>query len=123
MPLGFIEIPDWFPFENQGASLAVAYLDGTGRIDLVVLMVDNPPGQNQGFYRVGKNLDTNGNVTGNWGPWMAIPDWFPFENQGAGVAVAALEPGQRPDLIVFMIDNPPGRNQGYYRVGSHLDAD
>jgi hypothetical protein len=122
MASGFITIPDWFSFENQGAGVALADLAGGGARDLIVLMIDNPPGQNRGLYRVGKNLAADGTATGGWTPWMEIPDWFSFENQGVDVAVADLDGDGRPELIVFMIDNPQGRNQGYYRVGRKLDA-
>jgi len=57
MATGFLNIPDWFSWENQGASIAVAQLTSARPRDLVVMMVDNPPGQNQGLYRVGKHLD------------------------------------------------------------------
>jgi hypothetical protein len=121
MPNGFIPIPDWFSFENQGAGIAVADLGATGQQDLIVLMVDNPPGQNRGVYRVGKALDGDGNVTGGWTPWIDVPDWFSFENQGASVAVSAIA-GQ-PALVVFMVDNSVEQNRGVYRIGSNLDAD
>lgn len=119
----WIEIPDWFSFENQGAGVALADLDGDGRPELVVFMIDNPEGKNQGYYRIGKTLDADGNVTGGWGPWIAVPDWFPFENQHGSIALSDLDGDGRPELIVFMIDNPVGKNQGYYRVGKKLDAD
>src|SRR3954447_15623928 len=122
MPNGFIPIPDWFSFENQGAGVALADLSGGGPHDLVVLMVDNPPGVNRGLYRVGKGIAADGTATGGWTGWIDVPDWFSFENQGAGVAVTDLDADGRPELIVFMIDSPPGRNQGYYRVGRKLDA-
>ena len=122
MPNGFIPIPDWFSWENQGAGVAVADLVN-GRRDLVVLMVDNGPGQNRGVYRVGRDITADGVAAGGWGGWMDVPDWFPAENQGAGVAVADLDGDGRPELIVFMIDNPQGRNQGYYRIGRRLDTD
>jgi len=77
-------------FENQGAGVALADLTGAGARDLIVLMVDNPPDQNRGLYRVGKKLAADGTATGGWTPWMEIPDWFPFENQGVDVAVADL---------------------------------
>ena len=51
MASGFITIPDWFSFENQGAGVALADLTAGAR-DLIVLMVDNPPGQNRGLYRI-----------------------------------------------------------------------
>src|SRR5205823_727384 len=86
MPEGFQTVPDWFSWENQGADITIADLSGNGQRDLVVLMIDNPPQQNRGLYRVGKNLDANGNVA-QWTPWIEIPDWFSSENQGGGVAV------------------------------------
>lgn len=118
----FVNVPDWISFENQGAGIAINDLDNSGQQDLIVLRVDNPQGQNQGFYRVGKNLGPDGKVTGGWGNWIQIPDWFSFENQGAGLAVADLDGDNQAELIVFMIDNPPGKNQGYYRIGKKLDA-
>jgi hypothetical protein len=119
----WIPIPDWFSFENQGAGVAVADLEGVNQPALIVFMIDNPPGQNQGYYKVGKGLDAQGNVTGGWGEWIAIPDWFPFENQHGSIAVADLDQDGQPELIVFMVDNPPGKNEGYYRIGKKLDAD
>ena len=118
----WIEIPDWFSFENQGAGVALAELDGDGRPELVVFMIDNPAGKNQGYYRIGKTLDANGNVTGGWGPWIPVPDWFSWENQHGSIALADLDGDGRPELVVFMIDNPVGKNQGYYRIGKTLDA-
>jgi hypothetical protein len=119
---GFINVPNWASFENQGADIAVTNLDNDQRQDLIVLRVDSAAGKNQGFYQVGKNLDGAGAVTGGWGNWIEIPDWFPFENQGAGIAIADLDQTGRPDLVVFMIDNPPNKNQGYYKIGKNLDA-
>ncbi len=119
---GWMEVPDWFSFENQGAGVAVADLDGDGRPELIVFMIDNPAGKNQGYYRVGRKLDAGGGVTGGWGDWTPIPDWFSFENQHGGVAAADLDGDGRPELIVFMIDNPGGQNRGVYRIGRHLDA-
>ena len=117
------QVPDWFSWENQGAGVAVADLTGSGRPDLVVLMVDNGPQGNRGLYRVGRDLDQNGVVSGGWTPWIDVPDWFSWENQGAGVAVADVSGSGRPDLIVLAVDNPPGRNQAFYRGGTDLGAD
>jgi hypothetical protein len=116
------DVPDWFSFENQGASIAVADIDRDGKQDLVVFMIDSPAGQNAGFYRVGKALDVDGTVTGGWGPWMAIPDWFSFENQHGAITLADLDGDGNLELIVLMVDNPAGPNRGLYRVGRDLDA-
>ncbi len=80
----FMPIPDWFSWDNQGADIAVASLGNDGTLDLIVFMIDNPDGQNRGMYRVGKTLAADGAVAGNWTPWVEVPDWFSWENQGAG---------------------------------------
>ena len=107
---------DWFSWENQGAGIALADLDGNGRPELVVFAVDNPPGANGGYYQIGWDLDPDGAVTGGWSPWTAVPDWDSWENQGAGIALADLDANGRPDLIVSLVDAPPGANRGFYRV-------
>jgi hypothetical protein len=117
----WIKIPDWFSWENQHGSIAVADLDGDGDLELLVLMVDNPAQQNRGLYRIGKKLDANGNVTGGWTPWIDVPDWFSWENQGAGIAVADLDNNGKLDLVVFQIDGAIEQNQAFYKIGRDLD--
>lgn len=115
-------VPGWFGSEDQGADIAIADISGNGRPDLVVFHVDNPGGENHGYYRIGWNLDRYGNVTGGWSPIMAVPGWFGAEDQGAGIAIADVNGTGRPDLVVFHVDNPSGDNHGYYRIGCDLDT-
>src|SRR3954463_14514405 len=110
MPHGYAEVPDWFSFENQGGNVAIADLTGSGMQDVLVIAVDNPPGQNRGIYRIGRALDAKGLVHGGWTPWMDVPDWPSFENQGVGVALADVDNKGHHDLIVFIIDSPAGNN-------------
>src|SRR5574342_591267 len=99
MPNGFINVPDWFSWENQGGGIAVGHLNGGGQLDLIVFMIDAPQGQNQAFYRVGRSLDQDGRPTDGWGEWTAIPDWFPWENQHGSIAVDDLDGDGRPELV------------------------
>jgi hypothetical protein len=113
-------VPGWFGSEDQGAGIAVGPIGGWWQNDLVVFHVDNPGGENQGYYRIGWALDQAGNVTGGWSPVKPVPGWFGSEDQGGGVALAWLR-GLSPALIVFNLDNPGGENHGYYRIGWDLD--
>ena len=99
-----------------------ADISGNGRPDVIVFHGDNPEGENHGYYRIGWNLDTAGDVAGGWSDIKAVPGWFGAENQGAGIAVVNLHGHGQRDLLIFHVDNPGGDNHGYYRVGFHLDA-
>ena len=106
-------VPGWFGSEDQGAGIAIADINGDGWPDLIVFHIDNPGGENHGYYRIGWNLDTNGNVKGGWSDIRPVPGWFGSEDQGAGIAIADINGDGRPDLIVFHVDNPGGENHGY----------
>ena len=122
MDTQFIPIPNWTPWENQGGAIATHDLDNSGQLDLITCQIDNPLGQNRALYRIGRNLNAAGAVTGGWGDWIAVPDWFSEDNQGVDLAIADLNNSGRPDLILFQIDSPFGENGGYYRIGRDLDA-
>ena len=85
--------------------------------DRVVYHIDNPVGENRGYYRIGWALNAAGDVTAGWSAVTAIPGWFGAENQGGGIAIGDIDGNGRKDLAVYHIDNPGGENHGYYRVG------
>ena len=49
--------------------------------------------------------------------FLAIPEWFSYENAGAGIAVADLNADDFPDLVVLQVDDPAGASSAYFRVG------
>jgi len=112
-----IEVPGWFGWENQGGSVEVFDTNGNGKLDIVIFHVDNPNTDNHGYYRIGRDLNDKGEVTGGWSNLVEVPGWFGWETQGAGIAMKKLN-GANPMMGIFHIDNPRGDNQGYLRFGS-----
>ena len=56
--------------------------------------------------------------------FRAVPDWFPYENAGAGIAVADLNADGLPlTWSSFRVDDPPEENAAYFRVGLGTDDD
>ncbi len=99
---------------SSGLGIAVSDFRGNARPDLIVFWVDNPDGNNRGYYRVGEDLDPTGVPIGGWGAdRYAIPGPWGFDTQGAGIALAALRGLQRLDLAVFNVDAAPA---GYLRL-------
>lgn len=47
-----IPIAGWWGNDNQGGGIAAFDINGKGRPDLVVFHIDNPAGDNHGYYRV-----------------------------------------------------------------------
>jgi hypothetical protein len=80
METGFLPVPDWFSFENQGAGVAVTSLGNDGRQDLIVLMVDNPPGRNRGMYRIGRKPTAISTAAGR--PGSTFPTGSPRKTKG-----------------------------------------
>ncbi len=50
-------VPGWFGSSTADADIAVADISGSGRPDLVVFHIDNPEGDNHGYFRIGWDLD------------------------------------------------------------------
>jgi hypothetical protein len=125
----WLEVPDWFPWRNAGAGVAVTPPDANGVRDLVVFMIDDADEVNRGLYRLGRDLQPDGTVRGGWTPWTDVPGWFSWFNQGGGIAVADLDGHGGRDLVVFQVDDAVptaeagGRNEGFFRVGRHAGPD
>jgi len=119
----YVDPDGWFGSENQGADIAVQDISGSGRPDLVVFHSDLRDGENRGFYRIGWDLDAEGNVTGGWTGVMEIPHGLGERNQGVGITLSRIAERPRPDLIVFHLVDLEGENTGFYRIGWDIRRD
>jgi hypothetical protein len=93
--------------ESAGGGADIADLDGNGRPDLVLSVVDNPDGINNFRYVVGWNLDAKGNPA-LWSPLRYAPTSLDIgaENAGGGAAMADIRGNGVLDLLLTAIDNP-----------------
>jgi hypothetical protein len=112
----------WFGNENQGAGAATGDISKSGKTDLVLFHIDNPDGENVGYYRILWNIDRNGVDQGGISPLKRIPGWFGSETQGGGITLTDIKRNGQIDLVVFFIDHASGGNQGYYKIGWNLNA-
>src|SRR4029077_4686478 len=85
---GFSQV-DGVGWEGQGAGVALGQIDADPAPDLVIMAYDNPSGQNNFRYRIGWNLNRDGNPTTQNGvpmtPWSGDiqVDGVGWEGQGA----------------------------------------
>ncbi|MBC8422432.1 MAG: hypothetical protein H8E01_00215, partial [Chloroflexi bacterium] len=108
---------------TQGAGLDIYDIDGNGRPDIVFGWLDNPSGVNKGWYRIGWNLDTDGNVTG-WSDRKEISGAFGPQNAGLGLTLADVDGSGQPELIAAWVGDLQGNdnwNWGY-ATGQDLDG-
>lgn len=90
-------------------------VSGSGKYDLLVSYIDNVAGENHCYYRIGWDLNGNGDPTG-WSNPKPVPGWFGDENQGLGVSGFRYFGDNA--LAVAHIDNPDGENRLYIRLTS-----
>jgi hypothetical protein len=114
---GFTRIPGMGDL-GQGAGAELVDLDGNGRPELILLVYDNPPGQNSLRYVIGWNLNSRGE-TSNWSRTFYV-DGMGWEGQGAGITAGQIDNDPRPDLVVMVYDNPSGANNFRYKIGWNL---
>ena len=104
--------------ETQGLGVSIGNWIGTANPDLIVFWIDNPSGNNHGYYRVGQDITATGTAT-----WTAARDTFAndwrfvgTETQGAGVTLLNVNTDGFLDATFAWIDNPFSINPGYMRT-------
>lgn len=103
----------------QGCGVGVADFDMNGVKDIIFSVMEagtGPAGENKITYKIGWNVDTNGQPTG-WTGWTNAPvGWIGTSSQGLGLDCAQLDSYASEEIVFFWIDNPSGANTCYYRI-------
>jgi hypothetical protein len=107
-------------WHSVGADVAVTQLDNNPRPEMIIMVYDFAEDNFNFFrYRVGWNLDANGETT-SWSTYKEIlgPGG---DAKGAGIAITQLDNNPRPELIFMSYDGPQDQPQFIScRVGWNL---
>ncbi|MEM7060062.1 MAG: FG-GAP-like repeat-containing protein [Pseudomonadota bacterium] len=105
---------------GQGAGLALADLDGNGRPEMFVLTENDASGMNTFRYKIGWNLDADGQAT----RWTQMPEINGVAKtaHGAGIDVVDVDGNGMLDLVLMTYDDADGQNQFRYRIGFDMDS-
>lgn len=114
-----MRIPGWVGYYSEGASIEVYDTNESGNLDLIVMHIDNPRGQNYMFYRIGFSLDKNGVVRGGWSKLRKIPVPLGHRNRGGGLALTHFVDGFLT-MGAFYIHHPPSTKGGFLVYGSEV---
>lgn len=104
--------------EGAGAAAVIGQIDNNPRPDLIFIAYDNPAGPNSFRYRVGFNVNAQGNAT--WAAGFQTVGGVGNEGQGLGAFLGRIDGNPRPDLVLMAYDAPAGPNSFRYRTGLNV---
>ena len=114
-------IPGHIGSSTNGAGLEIVDLNGNGQPEMIFGWIDNPTDVNKGFYRVGWDVDSNGDSSDWWTDPKEIEGAFGPGNAGLGLTVDDLDGNGQLDLAAAWVRSPKGANEWAYSVGEDLD--
>jgi hypothetical protein len=109
-------------FQNGGCGVALADISGNGKLDLIVLYIEDQQQINKAYYLIGWDIDNTGNPA-LWSERRQIPNFGNWETQGCGVAVQDINSNGKLDLVFGFIDDSEGKNKFQYIIGKELNKD
>ncbi|MCB0071501.1 MAG: hypothetical protein KDE20_08595, partial [Caldilineaceae bacterium] len=120
-------IPHWIGSSTQGAGLDILDINGDAHPELFFGWIDNPADVNKGYYRVGWDLDANGDSANWWVYPKEIIGAFGPENAGLGLTLLVGDDdaasAAKPDLMAAWVRDVKDENQWAYSIGEQMDGD
>jgi len=107
---------------TEGGGAEIADIDGNGIPDLLLMAVDAPDGANEFRYRIGWNLNNEGEAS-SWSGTIEPHKSVGSLNAGGGAAIADINGNGQLDLVLMGIDDPDGPNEFRYIIGWDLGTD
>lgn len=115
-------IPGWVGAPTQGAGLDLLDYNGNGRPEIFFGWIDHPTGVNQGWYRVGWDLNANGDSANWWPNPKPIQGAFGPEDAGLGLTLADVNADGNTEMVAAWVRTQPGGNEWAYAVGEGMDG-
>ena len=111
----------WIGYESGAAGVTIVDLNNNGMPDLTFYHVDNPQEHNYAYYRIGYDLDGNGNIVNGWSRIAQIPGSVGYHTEGGGIATNPFGTSDGLyDFQIMNVDNPEEHNHAYIRHGDAL---
>jgi hypothetical protein len=117
---GYFQAPG-VGWEAEGAGLVVTQLDNNQRPDMIMMVYDAPPKEENFFrYKIGWNLDEKGKAA-RWSSYMETLG-IANKGSGAGATVTQIDSDERPELIFMAHDNVGKQVTCYYKIGWNVNC-
>ena len=108
-------------WDDAGGGVTIADLNGNGVLDVITMGIDDPAGPNSFWYKVGWDIDGNGNPK-SWSGTFTSPE-IGNDDQGGGVDVWDIDDNGVPDLVFMAVDNPERANSFWYMIAWNIRSD
>lgn len=109
-----IWVPGWFGYAPTSIRAALYNVDDKGTLDLVVFHQDASNRAKSTYYRVGRNVNATGHVTGGWSSFKRIPNYDATSKSMhnpphviSGIDVTRFEAG-KPTVVVSHLRKEAG---------------
>lgn len=108
---------------NDGGDVTVADIDQNGKMDLIVFVIDDPSGYNNGYYKIGYDMNPHTGKPTRWSDKIKVNvNWNQTNNDGAGIIAKDIDGNGVIDFLIGYTDAPHGSNKGYYNIGWNIKS-
>ncbi|MCX8105229.1 MAG: M57 family metalloprotease [Ignavibacterium album] len=104
--------------DADGAGISLYNLDSDPRPEIVLMVIDDPQHTNEFRYKIGWNLDNNGNPS----YWSSVvyKAGVGHDQEYGGIAIYDVDGNMKPEMILMGQDAPNGPNTFRYRIAWNL---